>query len=317
MNKLISICLASYNGEKYLKEQLDSLVEQTYKNMEIIIQDDCSSDNSVQIISSYNDILDIKLIINDKNIGYIKNFESTLKRATGEYIAICDQDDIWEKDKLQILIDNIENNSLIYSDSLLIDENANSINKTLSKKLKNNFINSNNALNFLYDNCVSAHAMLFNKELLKYIFPFPKYIYFDQWIAANAADLNGVKYIDIPLIKYRQHSSNTLGNKSKNQDSFKVKIDKKIDKKIDANSQMLKNVIEFQELKPLAKTNQAILKQLENFYSDFDNSYYNFRMFLLLKKNQNSFFKITKKNNLILILKKPIGLELYKLAPIL
>ena len=166
MDKLVSICIATYNGEKYLKEQLDSVCNQTYKNIEILIQDDASSDNTVKIIQAYQEKYNIQLFVNESNLGYIKNFESLIQKATGEYIAPCDQDDIWVKNKIELLINNIKTSSLIYSNSLLVDSHGESLGKTLQEKLKNNFINSKEPLNFLYDNSVSAHAMLFKKELL-------------------------------------------------------------------------------------------------------------------------------------------------------
>ncbi len=317
MSKLISICLATYNGEKYLQEQMDSLVAQTYENFELIVQDDFSSDNTVNVVESYSDRLDIKLAINKSNLGYIENFEIALKKTSGEYIAICDQDDIWDKNKLQILIDNLQDNSLIYSNSLLIDENGNSLGKTLSQKLKNNFIDSNSSLNFLYDNCVSAHSMLFSKELLNHIFPLPKNIYFDQWIAATAANLDGVKYIDKILVNYRQHDSNTLGNRNKNSDNIMKKMLSKIDKKISANSHMLKITSEFKNLKVLSSDDNFLLDRLINFHKNFKNSYYDFTLYQMLYKNRDTLFKITKKNRVKLSLKKSIGLKLYKAVPVL
>ena len=216
-NDLVSICIATYNGEKYLKKQIDSILKQSYKNIEIIVQDDSSADATINILKSYQESL--TLHINSTNLGYIKNFESLLSKAAGKYIAICDQDDIWNEKKLEILMNEIGTNSLIYSNSLLINSSGNSLEKTLSQKLKNNFIDSQSALNFLFDNSVSAHALLFKKELLCYIFPFPKQTYFDAWIAATAASHSSIKYIDDSLVYYRQHDSNTLGmykNQAKN-----------------------------------------------------------------------------------------------------
>ena len=308
--------MATYNGEKYLKEQLDSIKNQTYTNFELIIQDDCSSDKTVEILQNYDDI-DIKLYKNEKNLGYIKNFESLLKKASGDYIAICDQDDIWEGDKLEILINTIDKNTLIYSDSLLVDENGNSLNKTLSQKLKNNFINSNSALNFLYDNSVSAHAMLFKKELLDYIFPFPKTIYFDAWIAANGANLGLVKYVDKTLIRYRQHTTNTLGNVQKKDTKLTNKIQNKVQKKEQEVENTLEKIKEMINLKSIKKEDLEILLKLQTYYEGFDKRYFSFEMFSFLNKHKNKLFSITTKNKLSLCLKKSIGKKLYRVVPFL
>lgn len=133
------------------------------------------------------------------------------------YIAICDQDDIWELNKLEILMSALGDNILVYSNSLLINGEGVSLEKNLSQKLKNNFIDSDTPLSFLYDNSVSAHTVLFKKDLLKKIFPFPQHIYFDAWIAANAANNGTVHFVNKSLVKYRQHSTNTLGNKKRKQ----------------------------------------------------------------------------------------------------
>lgn len=317
MDKLVSICLATYNGEKYLKEQLDSIINQTYKNINLIVQDDCSSDKTLEIIDSYSDKLDIKIYKNETNLGYIKNFESLIQKADGDFIAICDQDDIWDRDKISSLIDNIKDSILIYSNSLLIDENSKSLSKTLSSKLKNNFINSNTAINFLYDNSVSAHAILFKKELLPYIALFPNTLYFDSFIAATAASLNKIYFIDKNFVKYRQHSKNTLGNKKSNNQNLKSKVLNKLDKKNEAVANMLIKIQEMMKIQTLNIEEKDILKQLNNYYLEYENRYFNLNMFLFLLKNKDTFFAITTKNRFLLSLKKSIGKKLYKLVPIL
>ncbi|TQV61723.1 MAG: glycosyltransferase [Sulfurovum sp.] len=121
MKNKISICLATYNGEKYLKEQLDSLLNQTLTPYEVIIQDDCSTDNTVEIAKQYTDKLNLKIYVNEVNLGFTKNFESVLQKATGDLIAPCDQDDIWKPDKLEKLSGLIGKHSLIYANSLLVN----------------------------------------------------------------------------------------------------------------------------------------------------------------------------------------------------
>ena len=95
-NELISIAMTSYNGEKYIREQLDSILTQTYGNFELIICDDRSKDSTVEIIKDYC-IKDsrIKLYVNEKNLGFKKNFEKAISLCKGEYIALSDQDDIY------------------------------------------------------------------------------------------------------------------------------------------------------------------------------------------------------------------------------
>ena len=317
MNSLISICLATYNGETYIQEQLDSIVKQTYREFELIVQDDNSTDNTLEIIKSYEKFIKIKIEKNKTNIGYAKNFEKVLKRASAEYIAICDQDDIWDENKLEILINSIGTNTLVYSNSLLMNENGESLNKSLSDKLKNNFISSNQPLNFLYDNSVSAHAVLFKKELLNHLFPFPQHIYFDQYIAMVAASLQGVQFIDKNLVNYRQHAKNTLGNRQKSKDSLTSKIKNKLQKKLDNNNDFLNKIKDVKNIKTLSLNDKNILLNLKNIHLNFLFSIYSLSALIFFLTYKDILFAIGKKNKIILSIKKSIGYKLYKVLPIL
>ena len=102
---LISIVLATYNGERYLKEQLDTVFQQTYSNLEIVAIDDCSSDTTVSILHHYASVhSNMKVYVNERNMGHIKAFEKGISLSTGVFIALCDQDDIWNKHKIELLM---------------------------------------------------------------------------------------------------------------------------------------------------------------------------------------------------------------------
>ena len=111
--KTVSVVMATYNGEKYIREQLDSIINQTYPIHEIIIQDDCSTDGTVAIIEEYvTRHANIKLFVNEQNLGFNENFKTAVMRATGEYIAISDQDDVWFPEKIEFQVKTIGNHSL-------------------------------------------------------------------------------------------------------------------------------------------------------------------------------------------------------------
>ncbi len=313
----VSIIIATYNGEQYLREQLDSILSQTIQPFEVIIQDDCSNDSTVSIIHEYLSRLPIRLTINEKNIGYIRNFESALSQARGDYIAICDQDDIWEANKLELLLSNIGNSSLIYSNSLLIDSDGNSLNKTLSDKLKNSFISTRSPLSFIYDNCVSAHAMLFNRSLLPQLFPFPKHLYFDAWITANAASANGVHYLDKSLVKYRQHSTNTLSITQKASLSLREKIALKTQKKQNEHASRVDIINDLLSIASLTQEERDLLRKLQQEHLSFPKHWFNITLFSLLLQNKNTLFAITKRNPFILAFTKAIGFKLYHFFPFL
>ena len=129
---MISIALATYNGSKFIREQLDSILTQSMDDFEIIICDDCSTDNTMEILQEYCSKDErIHIYKNSANVGFKNNFEHILSLCNGEYIAFCDQDDVWEANHLEILYNNIGNNDCIGANSLIIDEKGVSQNKTL------------------------------------------------------------------------------------------------------------------------------------------------------------------------------------------
>lgn len=214
MSQSVSVALAVYNGEKYLAEQLDSLLNQSLVPSEIVVSDDNSTDKSLAIMKTYEKAHPGLFIIlhNKKQLGYIRNFEQCLKYCSSEYIALCDQDDIWHREKLEKLCQGIGTASLAYSDAELIDATgkiiAQSYNAYSGRKGKPDFGS------LLFNNTISGCTMLFNKRLLKNAFPFPEHIPHDYWLALLAADAEGIQYVDEPLIQYRQHDSNAIGAKS-------------------------------------------------------------------------------------------------------
>lgn len=205
---LVSIALCTYNGAKYLRQQLDSLVAQTYSNLEIVVVDDRSNDETVAILQEYTDRyinLAISVHVNEINLGYIRNFEKVISLCTGEYIALCDQDDIWDSEKVRIMMDHIGDNMLIYHDSEFIDDEGISLNKRISD-IRNCYSGDDPRV-FLFENCVSGHAMLFRRELMNYADSFKREIVHDWWLAYAATNVGSILFFNQVLVKYRQHTS--------------------------------------------------------------------------------------------------------------
>jgi glycosyltransferase involved in cell wall biosynthesis len=213
INPLISIVLGAYSGEKYLKEQINSILEQTYTNIELVVVDDCSTDNTPAILSTFADKYEnVHVYFNEKNIGFVRNFEKAVKYAQGEFIAFADQDDIWLPEKIQRLVDNIGDNVLIYSDSAYIDGSG----RLMGKKLSDyrNWIKGKNLYAVDSDSIwVTGHAMLFRRELLDLALPFPfsSYISHDVWLAYIAMLKGTITFIPEVLVLYRQHGNNVAG----------------------------------------------------------------------------------------------------------
>lgn len=205
LQPLISIILCTYNGEEFLEEQLQSILNQTYPNLEIFISDDASTDGTLKILEKYSSQKNIILNVNRLNIGFIKNFELAAVSSKGDYIAFADQDDIWLADKIEKLYNAIGEHSLVYSDSTLIDAKGNYLHKNLSDKAK--MQNIYNSKGFAFLNAVSGHTMMAKRALFTYAMPLPMGHYHDWWMAVQASNLNGVVYLNEKLTQYRQHNS--------------------------------------------------------------------------------------------------------------
>lgn len=220
MEEQIDILLATYNGEKYIKEQIDSILNQTYKNIKLIISDDCSTDQTVDILKEYESKDNrIKLYIQKENLGVVKNIEFLLKKVEAPVYMLADQDDYWLPEKAEKSLKTLKEKEadLVFGDLEVVDENLNTLYTSfndymlLTKKV-NKYINSYK-VNYLY-NCVTGCTVLAKKETIEYILPLPttsKHLIHDHWIGIMVA-LNGkLAYIPERYIKYRQHGNNQVG----------------------------------------------------------------------------------------------------------
>lgn len=223
MNKSISLVLATYNGEKYILEQLDSIMNQELLPEEIIIIDDCSIDETYEILISY-DFREIKvqIIKNERNLGPIANFKKGINLATGDFIALCDQDDVWLPHKLKlsleaILLLNQEKPCMVYSDLTLVDENMSVLSDSLHKLWKVN--PKYYDLSFIsFSNIVTGCTILFNKKMQKELRYMPtNIIMHDYWMGLIGYSFGEVKYMNETTILYRSHHSSVT---SKERNSF-------------------------------------------------------------------------------------------------
>lgn len=215
---MISIVMATYNGEKYLAEQIDSILVQTYSDFELIICDDCSTDNTRSILKEYEQKdKRIKLYFNTTNIGFKKNFEKMLHLCTGEFIAFADQDDVWFKEHIEILIKNICNADLIACNAVITDNNLVPMGYTMQdiSGIKKNLTNPDFLFSHeLYSNMFQGTACLLRSSLLKVLLPVPDCIAFhDYWSALIAGTNNGLRYLSEPILLYRQHEKQITTNK--------------------------------------------------------------------------------------------------------
>lgn len=202
---MISVCLATYNGEKYIIEQLNSILPQLKQDDEIIISDDGSTDKTLAILESYNDSR-IKIFKNNfKNV--VNNFEFVINESKGDYIFLSDQDDIWAPTKVNEYIHFFLNNSdttLLISNLKLIDKDGNDLHREF---YKNNF--SDKLFKNIIQNNFIGCSIAFRKEAKDFILPFPKNLAMhDWWIGTCSIIFGKVEFIDKKLISYRRHDNN-------------------------------------------------------------------------------------------------------------
>lgn len=222
MLPLVSIALCTYNGEKFLREQLDSLIAQDYENLELIIVDDASTDFTPSILQEYQSLHPfIKLHLNSVNIGFNENFKKAVNFCNGTYIAIADQDDIWLPQKIALLIGKIGNNLLIYHDSVFIDEVGKS--QKIKTSTHHRFAYGNCSESFLYFNCVSGHACLFHRNLAATLDNRPADMYYDWWLAYSAACSSKITAIEDVLVKHRKHADSSTKKDLNNPRALRVR----------------------------------------------------------------------------------------------
>ncbi len=217
---MVSVCIASYNGCKYMKEQLISILSQLSCNDEIIVSDDGSCDGTLEIISNMEDSR-IKEVLNIEKHGVVPNFENAIKYASGDYIFLCDQDDLWVENKVKTCVEALQSVDLVVHNSLLMDGVGNvsdidffSLRKSTAGYWKN-----------LYKNSFIGCCMAFRREILDYVLPFPKQIlWHDMWIGLMVEKKGKTKFIDDKLLYYRRHGNNASATAEKSSFSFPFQI---------------------------------------------------------------------------------------------
>lgn len=201
---MISVCIPTYNGEKYIKKQLCTILIQLSEKDEVIISDDLSTDNTLKIIEDFNDNR-IKVFKGNTFKSPIFNLENALIKAEGEFIFLADQDDVWYSGKVSLMMESLKNNDLVLSDFNIIDEDDNKKTDIIysRKKYPRGFLSN------LYQNPFRGACIAFKRELLTYMLPFPARIpMHDIWIGLVAQTFGKVGYINKPLTGYRRHNDN-------------------------------------------------------------------------------------------------------------
>jgi glycosyltransferase involved in cell wall biosynthesis len=207
--------MATYNGAKYIKEQMDSIIPQLSMEDEIIVSDDGSTDNTLDIIEKYNDAR-IKIYVNKGIHGYTHNFENAMQHACGDYIFLSDQDDIWLPNKVNTMLRFLQENdeNLVICNGYIVNEQLESMRtiKDARNLYKSGFLRNlykSGFLRNLYKSGFWGCTFAFSKRIKDYCLPISKQVTgHDGWIGLLCELKFRILYVDEPLMLYRRHSGN-------------------------------------------------------------------------------------------------------------
>jgi glycosyltransferase involved in cell wall biosynthesis len=209
---MISVCLATKNGSRYVHEQLQSILGQLGDGDEVVISDDASTDNTLHLIRSLSDSR-IRLLTHEHSLGIVANFERCLRESAGDIIFLADQDDVWTKDKVQVMLNALADYDLVMSDCIVVDHSLQPIDDAKIKKYKTRKGILQNLLRNSYMGC----CMAFRREVLMKALPFPRDIpMHDIWLGLVAEMYFKVGLIQDKLLWHRRHQYNatTTGRSS-------------------------------------------------------------------------------------------------------
>ena len=207
-NKKVAVIMSTYNGEKFIKEQLDSILTQTYKNIEIVVRDDGSKDNTVAIVKEYMQKHSNIVLHEGQNLGFIKSFFELLTLAEADYYSYADQDDVWLENKIELAVNSLNalddtKPNLAFGNSDYYDENMRFIGNGPKNK-KVSFVKS------LFSCCGQGMTMTVNKKTRDMIIEnTPKTCFFhDWWTYLVCMGLGNVAYDNVTTVKYRRRKEN-------------------------------------------------------------------------------------------------------------
>lgn len=280
----VAVVMSTYNGEKYIKEQIDSILKQTYKPIDIYIRDDGSSDSTIEILDKYKKSNSNIFVFTGENLGYAKSFYKILEEAEGyDFYAFCDQDDIWYKNKIENAVNKINEYTdipvCVYTEYDICDEDMNFLAKSNMNKGMVNFRNS------LVELPISGNTMVFNSKLRNSFLNINmEYICSHDWlIYMLASGIGKLVYDEKSYLKYRRTGNNTSPTGSGRIRLFIYRIKKFL----------------------LGDYLKKLKKQTIEFYNKYNE--------FLSEKNKNEIKKfISEKKNVGIMLQKLLSLNRYR-----
>lgn len=219
---MVSVCMAVFNGEKYIREQINSILMQLNPNDELIVSDHGSLDNTLEVI---NTIQDKRIYIyNYQGKNIVGNFENALSKAKGDYIFLSDQDDIWHHNKVEECIMALKTNDLVFSNLEVFRDDISETRPFFT----NNKTKTGLLRNIVKNNYIGA-TMAFKRTILDTALPFPKDIYMhDIWLAMVAEIKGRTFFINKPLVYYRRHGNNASQTGERSSNSILKKLSMRV-----------------------------------------------------------------------------------------
>lgn len=238
----LSVAMCTYNGAKYIREQITSILDQTFQNLELVVVDDCSTDDTVSIVREFAaQDTRVRIHCNEENLGFNRNFEKAVSLCLGDYIAICDQDDIWATNKLQRVMDEWLPDTVLMHHSTKAFTGHPLPNPSITNEYDRSRCTS--MRHIVAGNFVQGCTTIFKTELRKDILPFKEGVFYDWWIGVCAFNNGKVQYLHENLIYHRRHDSSTHYSKKRTRydlhkeqyDNIKAILDSGVLKPSDAD----------------------------------------------------------------------------------
>lgn len=277
-NISVSIVMTTYNGEKFLDTQIQSILNQTWKNINLIICDDASTDKTKNIIKEFAEKdKRITYFFNETNIGVNKNFEKGFLKTESDFIAIADQDDVWKENKIEEML------SLFYSDEIILVHSA-SVEFSGNRLPSTNSISSiqmkgNDPKKLVLRNSISGHNIIFKKSLLNIALPLPNGLYYDWWLVVNATCAGKIDATNKVLAFHRKHDNNvTLYNRTTNKQTRKEFFERR-------------NALEqFIKIEAMDESDKKFCIDLLKGLKTLENKEFSMTLFIFLMKNSKVLF---------------------------
>lgn len=281
----VSIVLCTHNGEKYLRQQLDSILAQTHTHFELIVSDDASKDDTAKILEEYcQRDQRIKFSVNPVNLGYNKNFEKAFSLASAEYIAISDQDDVWEKNKIETILKGWPPGSIfVYS----LSGNFYGDDFSSRKPAPNvKYEPITHLYQLVFSSPVHGHACMFKKGLLSNCTPFPATIYYDWWMSMHAVAISSLGCIPQTLTWHRVHGDNSSRTI--------LSVTDKEERNLQLRAQFIYSLETFHRVAVVIKGEDKFLLRYVELLKKMDGKSFSAALFFCILRNRKKIFHYKK-----------------------